>query len=536
MRDEKIEKLLAIAGNEHRYQYFVLILFLILWINCNFMAPVLPYLEREPIVTHENENKSLTFAICKNSTNYKIMERFGYSWISEFKIECEKFKIGLIGAFTFVGNTMGSLAFAIIQRYLSHKNILLISSWGFIVSIYVSTLITDVGYFLYILLSLVFMGLFGDLLCYSSLVVCEEIVSCNKRALFSSIINMGYGLCGIIFSFIFMFVQNWRYDFYIVILLSFIIYLLIKFFVYESPRMYIDTKDVKNLGKILQGIAKFNGIEKEFLEKYQSEEYQQLINEIMDYDTNDNNKLINSNKEAIEMKEIEDENKKEELVENKNNNSKKKKEENKNISFFVSLKYPSLRYKFLILCVLWFGTRTISNAVALYSKALPGNYYWNIIILFIFESFAYYVSGVLINISSLGRKGTLYLEYFIIIVSFLLLSFFKFSLPIELTLNFIIRFCESAIELVYFTYTLEVYPTIVRSTNFGINVTFGNIGSILAPMIYEYLPGWLLLLIFAIMCIFHSFLLYFLPETEGKPMVETIEELENEKDNDKLEN
>ena len=124
----------------------------------------------------------------------------------------------------------------------------------------------------------------------------------------------------------------------------------------------------------------------------------------------------------------------------------------------------------------------------------------------------------------------------IIIVSFLLLSFFKFSLPVELTLNFIIRFCESAIELVYFTYTLEVYPTIVRSTNFGINVTFGNIGSILAPMIYEYLPGWLLLLIFAIMCIFHSFLLYFLPETEGKPMVETIEELENEKDNDELEN
>ena len=46
MRDQKIEKLLSIAGNENRYQYFVLILFLFLWINCNFMAPVLPYLER----------------------------------------------------------------------------------------------------------------------------------------------------------------------------------------------------------------------------------------------------------------------------------------------------------------------------------------------------------------------------------------------------------------------------------------------------------------------------------------------------------
>ena len=528
MRDEKIEKLLATAGNEHRYQYFVLILFLILWINCNFMAPVLPYLEREPIVTHENENKSLTFAICKNSTNYKIMERFGYSWISEFKIECEKFKIGLIGAFTFIGNTAGSVAFAIIQRYLSHKNILLISSWGFIMSIYISTLLTDVGHFLYILMSLVFMGLFGDLLCYSSLVVCEEIVSFNKRALFSSIINMGYGFCGIIFSFIFMLIQNWRYDFYIAIILSFIIYIFIKFFVYESPRMYIDNKDIKNLEKILHGIAKFNGLEKEFLEKYKSQEYQKLLKEILDYDSSDNNK------DGIEMKEIEGNNKNDELIEN--SNTKKIKTDNKNISFLASLKYQSLRYKFLILCVLWFGTRTISNAIALYSKALPGNYYWNIILLFIFESFSYYVSGALINISSLGRKGTLYLEYFIIIVSFLLLSFFTFSLPVELTLNLIIRFCESAIELVYWTYTLEVYPTVVRSTNFGINVTFGNVGSILAPMIYEYLPGWLLLLIFAIMCIFHSFLLYFLPETEGKPMVETIEELENYNSSDKIDN
>ena len=516
MRDQNIEKLLSIAGNENKYQYFVLILFLVLWINCNFMAPVLPYLEREPIVEHNNEIKTLFFEICKNSTNYKIIERFGYSWISEFGIECNKFKIGLIGVFTFIGNTMGSVAFAIIQRYLPHKKILLISSWGFMLSIFLSTLVYNIEYFMYILLSLVLMGLFGDLLCYSSLVVCEEIVSSNKRALFSSIINMGYGLCGIIFSFIFMYVQNWRYDFYIAIVLSFIIYLMIKFFTYDSPRTYIDNKDEKNVKKILQGIAKFNGIEKEFLEKYESEEYQKLIEEIMgDKDGTELVELINnednSNKDKLISTEIE---------------SKSKLE--RKLSFFASVKYPSLRYKFLILCILWFGTRLISNCIALYSKALPGNYYFNIIVLFTFESLAYYVSGVLINISSLGRKGTLYLEYFIITIGFVLLSFFKFPLAVELTLNFIIRFCESAIELVYFTYTLEVYPTLVRSTNFGINVTFGNIGSILAPMIYEYIPNSMLLLIFALMTIFHSILLIFLPETEGKPMIETIDELENE--------
>ena len=527
MRDQKIEKLLSIAGNENRYQYFVLILFLFLWINCNFMAPVLPYLEREPLIEHRNETKTLSFEIYRNSTAYKIIQRFGYSWISEFSIECDKFKIGLIGVFTFIGNTMGSVVFAIIQRYLPHKKILLISSMGFIISIYISTCIYDIDYFIFILISLVFMGLFGDLLCYSSLVVCEEIVSSNKRALFSSIINMGYGLCGITFSFIFMFVQNWRYDFYIAITISFVIFLLIKFFVYDSPRSYIDNKDIVNVKKILQGIAKFNGIEKEFLEKYESEEYQKLISEIMDYEYDNNNKENKKSIELIDMNNNMDNNdnsKSDKLINSDIKNSKSKP------SFFVSLKYPSLRYKFLILCVLWFGTRLISNSIALYSKALPGNYYFNIIVLFIFESSAYIVSGILINLKFLGRKGSLCVEYFIITVGFLLLSFFKFSLPIVLIFNFIIRFCQSAVELVFFTYTLEVYPTIVRSTNFGINVTFGNIGSILAPMIYEYIPNWLLLFIFAIITIIHSILLIFLPETQGKPMIESIEE-EEEKTN-----
>ena len=122
---------------------------------------------------------------------------------------------------------MESAAFSVIQRYLLHKKILLISSLGFIIAIYVSTCIYKVEYCIFIIISLVFMGLFDDLLCYSSFVVCEEITSSNKRVLFSSTIKLGYGLCGITYSFIFMYIQNWRYDFYIAIGLSFILFLLI---------------------------------------------------------------------------------------------------------------------------------------------------------------------------------------------------------------------------------------------------------------------------------------------------------------------
>ena len=318
------------------------------------------------------------------------------------------------------------------------------------------------------------------------------------------------------YSFIFKYVQNWRYDFYILIGLSLLLGVIIWLFIYDSPRTYIDNKDEETTLKILEGIASFNGKKDEFLEKINSKEGKKLIKEIMEYNSNSEIEMgeINNDKDEKDLNVL--------LIKEEKNNKNVEK-----INVFSNFKYPSLRYKFLILCVLWFGTRSTSNCISLSSKSLPGDYYFNIIFLFIFESMAYNVAGVLINIIYLGRKGTLWAQYLIITTIFLLLSFVDFSINYELILNFFARFCAAGIELVYWTYTLEVYPTPVRSSNFGINVTCGNIGSILSPMVYEYLPSWLFLLIFGILSVFHSILLIFLPETVGKPMVETIEELIN---------
>lgn len=54
--DEKIEKVIALAGNENRYQYFTLVVIVFLWINCNFIAIVIPYLEREPIINYKDRH------------------------------------------------------------------------------------------------------------------------------------------------------------------------------------------------------------------------------------------------------------------------------------------------------------------------------------------------------------------------------------------------------------------------------------------------------------------------------------------------
>ena len=171
------------------------------------------------------------------------------------------------------------------------------------------------------------------------------------------------------------------------------------------------------------------------------------------------------------------------------------------------------------------GTRAIFNGIGISSKKIPGHFYFNIIILYIIEAISYYISGSIINVKKIGRKGSLYLYYIIIIITFINLAFVYLNIPIELTLNLLARFCTCGTEVILYTYTLEVYPTLVRSAAFGVNITFGNGGAIIAPMILEYLPKWAFYMIFCCICILNSFLLIFLPETVGKPMVETIEEL-----------
>ena len=181
----------------------------------------------------------------------------------------------------------------------------------------------------------------------------------------------------------------------------------------------------------------------------------------------------------------------------------------------------------MILNFLWIGTRFVFNGIGISSKTFRGNFYLNIIILYIIESCSYCLSGFIIDITAIGRKGALWIQYIIIILSLVSLIIFKLDVAPELILNYVTRFCSSGIDLIYKTFTIELYPTLLRSVAFGINLTFGNAGSIIAPVILEYLYYWLLLSVFAVICAINSFILFFLPETVGKPMIETIAELED---------
>ena len=202
----------------------------------------------------------------------------------------------------------------------------------------------------------------------------------------------------------------------------------------------------------------------------------------------------------------------------------------KRVNIWSLCKYPSLRYKFIFLNILLIGTKAAFNGVSISSKSFKGNFNVNIIVLFIIESFSYFITSFLIDIKKLGRKGTLWILYALVIIAFVLHSFLKLNTAGSLTLNYLERFYCAGIDVIYYTYTTELYPTSIRSLAFGINTGFGNLGSIASPYLLEFLKNWQCLILFAAMFTLNAIIIIFFPETVGKLTIENIKELEMEND------
>ena len=140
------------------------------------------------------------------------------------------------------------------------------------------------------------------------------------------------------------------------------------------------------------------------------------------------------------------------------------------------------------------------------------------------------IASLLINTKKLGRKGTLILLYSIAMTSFLIYIIFKKMSQIAFLIIFCIsRFSCFGLLTVVYTYFLENYPTCIRALAFGINSSFDNFGGTVFPFIIENISENNLYILLATLNFLEILCMLYMPETYGKPLPETIEELDSDK-------
>ena len=484
--DEQIEKLLTIIGDNKRYQYFLLIIIFMTWIIIDIIPISLPFLEKTYDIIYENSltgeiiKTSLNYTICEKHIQYNITKTYNYSWTIEFGLCCDKILTGLIGSITFIGAFLGSLIFPIFADSYGRKYTTIIFAILFCFILFLFHFVHNI--YVALIFSL-FAECFALIYCLGSFVLISEVTSKKLRSIFTSVINSGFCICGITYSFLYEYIDDWRTVFLISASLTFLMIVIYYFLSLESPRYYLAKGDRQGFIVSLSKIANRNNID--------------ISNQLNDPKSDINNLII-------------------QLEENR-----LKEKDKKRLPGYSLIKYRSVRFKFLISSFLWFCISGNYYAITINIKNMPGDIYLNGIKIYIVEMFSYFITGISIN--KIGRKLIMQIYFLFAIIGYIILMLFNLGDTLLITIIFISRFLIAGIFNILFTYSMEIYPTVLRAQGFGFNSVCARLGNIIFPMLNEIINNYINL-VFTILNGICLILLFSMPETKNSSLKHDIDE------------
>lgn len=129
-KNDKIEKLIELAGNQNLYQYSTLFIVCFVWCLTFFLCQSISVIEDLPIAQYTNSSghnitEPINYEICEG--NYSITYRPGYSVVSEFGIECKSVQTGLIGTSFTTGVMIGCTTFGFLIKFIPSKIMITVS-------------------------------------------------------------------------------------------------------------------------------------------------------------------------------------------------------------------------------------------------------------------------------------------------------------------------------------------------------------------------------------------------------------------------
>ncbi|CAD5112886.1 DgyrCDS2096 [Dimorphilus gyrociliatus] len=307
-------------------------------------------------------------------------------------------------------------------------------------------------------------------------------------------------------------IKNWRHLSLFTSTTS-ALWIVLVWFLPESPIWLAAQKREKETEEVLKNIAKLNGVKYIQCTKYVEKNSEYLL--------------------ELDTKREDEENEKE-RQESKDNRMKENRRKTK-YNFIDLFKHKCLIKHMIITALLWFVNNCIYYGLTLSTPALAGDRFFNFSLSVLVEIPAYAIAALFAT--KFGRRmpvfGFLILTgSTVIIVSVLPKVLNNENLKSKLVLAFfqLGKFSISSAFSITVIFTKELFPTTLRSSGLGVANTFGGIGAMAAPICAHYAANKYLNYIppicYGILAFIAAFAIILLPETERRPLPQTIDEIE----------
>ena len=404
------------------------------------------------------------------------------NWSSDLKLVCHSKKIfSLIGLAFFLGAISGYASLGKLPDRMGRETIFKVLN---LVSFVCMLQILFLKSFFQVLVCAFVLGISSFNMTLAT-VILNENMDCYHSSIIMSVTNAAFPLLGIINTFFFYAFQDWRYIFFFVCLVSFLLNIGCLFFLRETPIwLYANNKKCQ-FEKTMDFISITNNT---YIELIEFRKKLEIISE------------ANLTEEEYSNLYYDQENRDIKIYQTKIN-----------YGVFDLISFKSIRYLTFSNLFLWGVTSFSFYGIFLNIHRMTGNIYQDALVSYIAEYLGVMMSGPLSVFY--GRRSVMFYSFVIATFGSILTYLLKGIVEIEILMIFISAIGISSTFSVIYIYSAELFPTNIRTLSLSIFNLVGRLAAGLVTILLSYIDT--IDLIIGLLSSVAAIIIFYLPESKG---------------------